>query len=76
MQATQDAEMFSAVFGGMRQRAVTLLALAALVGAVTPAGAQTTLTAYPSKPVRVVVAFTAGGTTDMIARSVGQQLAD
>ncbi|WP_066736230.1 tripartite tricarboxylate transporter substrate binding protein [Cupriavidus sp. D384] len=30
---------------------------------------------YPAKPVRVVVAFTAGGTTDMLARSVSQQLA-
>jgi len=30
---------------------------------------------YPTKPVRVVVAFTAGGTTDMLARSVSQQLA-
>ncbi|MGO4304478.1 Bug family tripartite tricarboxylate transporter substrate binding protein [Cupriavidus sp. RAF12] len=30
---------------------------------------------YPAKPVRVVVAFTAGGTTDMLARSVSQHLA-
>ncbi|GAA0843470.1 Bug family tripartite tricarboxylate transporter substrate binding protein [Cupriavidus pauculus] len=30
---------------------------------------------YPAKPVRVVVAFTAGGTTDMLARSVSQQMA-
>lgn len=30
---------------------------------------------FPVKPVRVVVAFTAGGTTDMLARSVSQQLA-
>ncbi|QET06082.1 MULTISPECIES: Bug family tripartite tricarboxylate transporter substrate binding protein [Cupriavidus] len=29
---------------------------------------------YPTKPVRVVVAFTAGGTTDMLARSVSQHL--
>ena len=31
---------------------------------------------WPTKPVRVVVAFTAGGTTDLLARSVGQQLSD
>src|ERR1700716_2513500 len=32
--------------------------------------------AYPARPVRVVVAFTAGGTTDILARSVGQQLTE
>ncbi len=32
--------------------------------------------AWPTKPVRVVVAFTAGGTTDILARSVGQQLSE
>ena len=31
---------------------------------------------YPTRPVRIVVAFTAGGTTDMLARSVGQQLSE
>jgi tripartite-type tricarboxylate transporter receptor subunit TctC len=29
---------------------------------------------WPTKPVKVVVAFTAGGTTDLLARAVGQQL--
>ena len=42
----------------------------ALLGGI--AHAQT----YPAKPVRVVVAFTAGGTTDILARAVGQQLTD
>ena len=31
---------------------------------------------WPSRPVRIVVAFTAGGTTDILARSVGQQLTE
>lgn len=32
--------------------------------------------AYPQKPVKVVVAFTAGGTTDILARTVSQQLTE
>ncbi len=49
--------------------------LLSLLGAAllcTTAAAQT----WPAKPVRVLVAFTAGGTTDILARSVGLQLAD
>jgi tripartite-type tricarboxylate transporter receptor subunit TctC len=49
--------------------ALSLLSATALVGG---AWAQ----AWPTKPVRVVVAFTAGGTTDILARSVSQQLSD
>ena len=52
-----------------RCTAPALLCAAALA---PPAWAQ----AWPTKPVRVVVAFTAGGTTDILARSVGQQLGD
>ena len=40
---------------------------------VTHAVAQAT---YPSKPVRVVVAFTAGGTTDILARAITQQMSE
>ncbi len=32
--------------------------------------------AYPSKPVKIIVAFTAGGTTDIMARSLAQRLSD
>lgn len=31
---------------------------------------------YPAKPVRLVVGFTAGGTTDVAARIVGQKLTE
>ncbi|QJR13717.1 Bug family tripartite tricarboxylate transporter substrate binding protein [Usitatibacter palustris] len=48
------------------------LALAASL-AVVPALAQST---YPNKPVKIIVAFTAGGTTDIMARTVAQRLSD
>ena len=37
-----------------------------------PAFAQ----AFPSKPIRVVVPFPAGGTTDIVARLVGQRMSE
>jgi len=46
------------------------LATAALV-AVSPASAQD---AYPSKPVRIVVGFAAGGGNDIFARIIAQEL--
>lgn len=51
----------------MKTTALLCLSLLSLV-----AHAQT----WPSKPVKVVVAFTAGGTTDILARNVGQQLSE
>jgi len=48
-----------------------LLAVAALaVLSLAPAHAQT----WPSKPVRIIVPFPPGGTTDIVARSIGVEL--
>ena len=49
---------------------IAVLALA--LGAAAGAGAQT----YPSQPIRMIVPFTAGGTTDILARTIGQKLAE
>lgn len=46
--------------------------MAAMLAAMTGAGAQT----YPSKPIRLIVGFAAGGGTDLVARAVGPKLAD
>ena len=67
----------------LKQRLSTLTASSlALMGAMAlslipaVANAQTTGIAYPTKPIRLVVPFPAGGATDIFARTLSQKLAE
>lgn len=51
-------------------------ALFGLVVAALPAGGLLAQTGWPGKPIRLIVPFPPGGGTDLIARTVAQQMAD
>jgi len=60
----------------MKKRAFLIGTAAAMAIATLPVMAQSTVPGYPSKPIRIVVPFPAGGTSDVLARLVGQKISD
>ena len=56
----------------LRAGTVAFATIAALTHGITPAAAQ----AYPSKPIRMVVPFPAGGGIDTVARVIAPKLAE
>jgi tripartite-type tricarboxylate transporter receptor subunit TctC len=58
----------------MERRRFAALLAAALISAGLPAQAHAQTQSWPAKPVRIVVPFPPGGTTDIVARSLGVEL--
>jgi tripartite-type tricarboxylate transporter receptor subunit TctC len=62
--------MSSTTLAGHQPRSGRRALLGTALLAAAPAAAQD----YPSRPIRILVGFTAGGSADIIARDIGQQL--
>lgn len=58
-------------------KALGAAALGLAIGpALSPALAQSAAAGYPNKPIRIIVGYTPGGANDILARLVGQKMAE
>ena len=59
-----------------RRTLLSAAATAAAAALLRPAAVRAQAPAFPDRPIRVVVPFPAGGTTDMLARLFGQRMTE
>ena len=61
----------------MRNRAISIVASAAVASVVCgTAAAADPAAGYPNRPIRIIVAYTPAGTTDILARALGQKMTE
>src|SRR3954469_14822051 len=52
------------------------LAMAAAIFAASGTSAQSPAARYPEKPIKIIVPFAPGGSTDILARVIGQKMSE
>src|SRR5262249_36547646 len=76
---SQQARPVSAARLSGKTRSITprrLMQVAATAAVFAQAPGRARAESYPARPVRIIVATSAGGTTDIVARLIGQWLTD
>jgi len=58
----------------MRQLIQTVLSTFILYFLVVDAWAQLSVASFPSKPIKVIVGYSAGGAVDIVARALAQSM--
>src|SRR3954466_2842791 len=59
-----------------KKRAFTLACITTAVGALASVDGTAQSRAYPTKPIRFIVPYPPGGTTDIVARGIGAKMSE